>query len=185
MKNLFALALLLAAGSAFAHPGHDHGHGLESIQAGLLHPLTGIDHLLMLLGSGVLAALTGRTLTLPLATLVSLAVGALLGQVLGSLAGMEALILLSLVVAGAALLLQRGRGLLAALLPALALAHGWAHGVEADGTAFGIFAAGFLLVSSLLLAAGFGAGLWLRKLPAVQKVAGSALIASAAVMFAG
>ena len=43
---------------AFAHPGHDS----NPLQDGLLHPLTGLDHLLMLLGTGVLAALTGRSL---------------------------------------------------------------------------------------------------------------------------
>ncbi len=181
MKKTFALALLLAAGPAFAHSGH----GVESLQAGLLHPLTGLDHLLMLLGSGMLAALTGRKLALPLATVASLAGGALLGQSLGSLPGMEALILLSLLVAGAALLVQRSRGWLAAVLPALALAHGWAHGVEAGEGAFAGFAAGFLSVSSLLLAAGFGAGLTLRRLPLGQKLAGSALLGSAALLIAG
>lgn len=68
MKKTLAFALLLIAVPAFAHPGHDS----NPLQDGLLHPLTGLDHLLMLLGTGVLAALTGRTLALPLATLAFL-----------------------------------------------------------------------------------------------------------------
>jgi urease accessory protein len=55
MKKTFALFLLMLALPAFAHPGHDS----NPLQDGLLHPLTGLDHLLMLLGTGVLAALTG------------------------------------------------------------------------------------------------------------------------------
>lgn len=181
MKKTLAIALLLAATPAFAHTGH----GAESVQAGILHPLTGLDHLLMLLGSGILAALTGRSLALPLATIAALAFGALLGQSLGSLPGMEAMILLSLLVAGIAMLTQRARGWLAAILPVLALAHGWAHGVEAGEGTFAGFAAGFLLASSTLLAAGYAAGVQLRCIPALQKLAGTGLLASAAVLIAG
>lgn len=61
MKKTFAVFLLMLALPAFAHPGHDS----NPLQDGLLHPLTGLDHLLMLLGTGALAALTGRSLTLP------------------------------------------------------------------------------------------------------------------------
>ena len=178
MKKILPLAVLLAASPAFAHPGH----AVESLQAGLLHPLSGLDHLLMLLSSGMLAALTGRSLVLPLATLASLAGGALLGASLGSLPGMEVMILLSLLVAGAALLTQHARGWLAAILPTLALAHGWAHGIEAGSASLGGFASGFLLVSAGLLGAGYVAGLQLRRLPAVQKLAGSALVASTALL---
>jgi hypothetical protein len=42
---------------ALAHPGH----GADSFQAGFFHPLTGLDHLLMLTGAGVLG-LSGRKL---------------------------------------------------------------------------------------------------------------------------
>ena len=49
MKKTFALFLLMLALPAFAHPGHDS----NPLQDGLLHPLTGLDHLLMLLGTGL------------------------------------------------------------------------------------------------------------------------------------
>ncbi len=42
-----AIALMLLATPAFAHPGHME-HGFSS---GVLHPLTGLDHLMMLLSS--------------------------------------------------------------------------------------------------------------------------------------
>jgi urease accessory protein len=35
-----------------AHPGHDHAH--SGFMAGFIHPFTGLDHLVMALGFGVL-----------------------------------------------------------------------------------------------------------------------------------
>lgn len=37
---------------AMAHPGHDHVH--SGFMAGFIHPFTGLDHLIMALGFGVL-----------------------------------------------------------------------------------------------------------------------------------
>ena len=88
MKKTFALFLLMLALPAFAHPGHDS----NPLHDGLLHPLTGLDHLLMLLGTGVLAALTRRSLTLPLATLAAMFGGAVCGHLFGDVLGMETLI---------------------------------------------------------------------------------------------
>lgn len=181
MKNTFVLALLLVAVPAFAHPGHD----ANPLQDGLLHPLTGLDHLLMLLGTGILAALTRRSLALPLATLAAMFGGAFMGHLFGDVLGMESMILGSLVVAAAALLLPRRQVLLALAMPLFALFHGWAHGVEASPGAFWLFSAGFVAVSGVLLAAGFGVGCLLRRHSRLQQVAGGGLLASAALMFAG
>ena len=46
-----ALLLLLASGTALAHPGHDGG-----LAAGLAHPFTGLDHLLAMVAVGLWAA---------------------------------------------------------------------------------------------------------------------------------
>ncbi|PWB32380.1 urease accessory protein UreJ [Pseudomonas sp. SDI] len=181
MKKTFAFALLLIALPAFAHPGHDS----NPLQDGLLHPLTGLDHLLMLLGTGMLAALTGRSLALPLATLAAMFGGALLGHLFGDVLGMESMILGSLLVAAAALLLPQRQLLLALAMPLFALFHGWAHGVEASPGAFWLFSAGFVAVSGLLLAAGFGVGCLLRRHSRLQKIAGGSLLAGAAMVLAG
>jgi urease accessory protein len=53
-RSLLFLGLLLAAPLAHAHPGHVHAQGLI---AGFLHPLTGVDHILFMLGAGLLVAL--------------------------------------------------------------------------------------------------------------------------------
>ena len=72
MRKYLPLLLLAFSVPALAHPGH----GADSFQAGFLHPLTGLDHLLMLTGAGVLSALSGRKLLLPFATLGMMLVGA-------------------------------------------------------------------------------------------------------------
>ncbi|MBK5012215.1 HupE/UreJ family protein [Pseudomonas sp. S60] len=181
MKKTLPLLLLMLAVPAFAHPGHD----TNPLQDGLLHPLTGLDHLLMLLGTGVLAALTRRNLTLPLATLAAMFAGAVFGHLFGGVLGMETLIAGSLVVAGVALLLPGRQVLLAMAMPMFALFHGWAHGVEATPSAFWQFSAGFVLVSGLLLAGGFAVGCLLRRHTGLQKVFGGGLLASAAMVLAG
>jgi urease accessory protein len=181
MKKTFALVLLMVALPAFAHPGHDS----NPLQDGLLHPLTGLDHLLMLLGTGVLAALTGRSLTLPLATLAAMFGGAVCGHLFGDVVGMEQMILGSLLVAAAAMLVPSRQLLLSLIMPVFALFHGWAHGVEATPSAFWQFSAGFVTVSGLLLAAGFGVGCLLRRHAALQKAFGGGLLVGAALVLAG
>ncbi|MGE7991563.1 HupE/UreJ family protein [Pseudomonas sp. NPDC089554] len=181
MKKTLALVLLMVALPAFAHPGHDS----NPLQDGLLHPLTGLDHLLMLLGTGVLAALTRRNLSLPLATLGAMFGGAVLGHLFGGMVGLETLILASLVVAAVALLLPNRQLLLALAMPVFALFHGWAHGVEATPSAFWQFSAGFVTVSGLLLVAGFGVGCLLRRHAKLQKAFGGGLLAGAAYVLAG
>lgn len=181
MKKTVALFLLMLALPALAHPGHD----TNPLQDGLLHPLTGLDHLLMLLGTGVLAALTRRTLLLPLATLGAMFAGAVGGHLFGDVLGMETLIVASLVVAGVALLLPARQLLLALAMPVFALFHGWAHGVEATPSAFWQFSAGFVVVSGLLLASGYVAGCLLRRHAGLQKAFGGGLLAGAALVLAG
>lgn len=181
MKKTLALVLLLTALPAFAHPGHD----TYPLQDGLLHPLTGLDHLLMLLGTGVLAALTGRTLALPLLTLSAMLGGAVLGHLLGGVPGMESMIIGSLLVAAGALLLPSRQGLLALAMPLFALFHGWAHGVEASPGAFWVFSAGFVAVSAMLLWVGFVGGCLLRRHSRLQHLFGGGLLAGAALVLAG
>lgn len=69
------LSLVLAAAAlpALAHPGH--------IDDGFLHPLTGLDHILAMVGVGLWAALLAArkpsaTLLLPAAFVVMMAAGA-------------------------------------------------------------------------------------------------------------
>lgn len=151
--------------------------GPTASKAGFLHPLTGLDHLLMLTGAGVLSALSGRKLLLPLATLGMMLAGAVAGSLLGGFSGMEMLIIASLAVCGVMMFKTENRLLLA--VPALAMFHGWAHGVEMSGHSFWLFTSGFMLASATVLCASFAAGLLLRRHDGLRKTFGGGLIVSA------
>jgi urease accessory protein len=126
---LFSVALLPAL--AQAHPGHDATIGFAS---GVMHPLTGIDHLLALIAVGLLAArMGGRALpAIPAAFLCLLAAGIVLGFEGVRLDHVEPAIVVSvLVFATLAALPPRQLPVATAALAALfALFHGNAHGSE-------------------------------------------------------
>ena len=136
MRKFLPLLLLAFSVPALAHPGH----GADSFQAGFFHPLTGLDHLLMLTGAGVLSALSGRKLLLPFATLGMMLVGAVAGSLLGGFSGMEMLIIASLAVCGVMMFKTENRLLLA--VPALAMFHGWHTVWRCPATASGSSPAG-------------------------------------------
>ncbi|WP_247256498.1 HupE/UreJ family protein [Pseudomonas moorei] len=181
MKKTIALVLLLIAMPALAHPGHDG----SPLQDGLLHPLTGLDHLLMLIGTGMLAALSRRNLVLPAFTLTLMFCGALMGHFLGDLIGVQSMIFGSLLVISAALLMPQRQSLPAMTMPLFALFHGWAHGAEASPDAFWSFSLGFMLVSGVLLLAGFVAGELLAQHPRLQKAVGGGVLTSSAMLILG
>jgi urease accessory protein len=128
-------------------------------------------------GAGVLSALSGRKLLLPFATLGMMLVGAIAGSLLGGFSGMEMLIIASLAVCGVMMFKTENRLLLA--VPALAMFHGWAHGVEMSGHSFWLFTSGFMFASATVLCASFAAGLLLRRHDGLRKTFGGGLIVSA------
>ena len=158
---------------AMAHPGHYHPgekDEFDTLVAGLLHPFSGVDHLLIALTAGCLAAALGKRLGLAAAAafLVALAAGAGLGHGVGSGTGLEAAIACTLLAAGAGLLARRLPPS-APLIAALALAggiHGFAHGTEAPaGISLGMLAAGWVAGSAVLL----GLGAALRQVHVMQR----------------
>lgn len=179
-------ALTLATASAFAHPGHDAATAgaLASFAAGVLHPLTGADHLLAMAAVGVWSALaTGsrggfghgapskaELLRLPLAFVAMMLVGAALGLAGVTLPAVEPMIAVSLLVIG---LLVAARARLSALagmaiVGGFALFHGYAHGAELPATAAALpavlaYVGGFATATIALHGAGIGAGLFLRR----------------------
>lgn len=178
--RLAALAFLALALPAAAHPGHAAPGGLA---AGLLHPVSGIDHLLALVAVGLWSRQQRQGVVLAPTFLVMMALGA-------ASAGGVRLPALELSIAATVLLL----GALAACAPgwqrrvapqaaviivgSCAFVHGLAHGNELDGTASG---AGFLLASALVMLAGALPGERLRRwLGAAIGTAGACLVAVAA-----
>jgi len=157
MKRFSIPALFLAAAAlVVAHPAHAHeahavGGGLVN---GLLHPLTGLDHLVAMVAVGLWGAQLGRPLiyALPVAFPMMMAVGGLLGLADVPMPAVE------IGIAGSALLL--GVAVLLALrLPAVvavavvaifALFHGYAHGQELPHAASPIaYGAGFMISTVL------------------------------------
>jgi urease accessory protein len=133
-RSLTATTLLLAAllpEAVLAHPGHESGN---TLMAGFLHPLTGLDHVLVIAAVSAWAAqlhLQARMLVLA-AIAVAVPLGAMLPFVPANTGWLE--ISLALTVVGSGLLLAFGRQLpLAAsgiLAGGFALLHGLAHGLE-------------------------------------------------------
>lgn len=184
-SRLFITLILIAtcalSTGARAHIGTDVGADAEiSLFDGLLHPLTGLDHLAAMLAVGFWSALTARRLwTTPLAFAAMLLVGALLGLAGLELPAVEPMIATSLLVLGllVALRARIPAVLAAALVGVFAVFHGVAHGTELAGAAQ-IWAplAGMLITTVSLHIAGLGLGLALRKRnPWGSRIAGAAV----------
>lgn len=151
-----AAAALLAPPAAFAHTGVGSTAGFA---AGFVHPFSGLDHLLAMVGIGLLAARAGGRMLwrAPAVFLAFLLLGAALAFAGVPVPGVEAGIALSLPVFAAALLLPKG--VLPSFTPLLvavfALFHGHAHGSEVPAAASGIaYAFGFTAASALLHVSG-------------------------------
>ena len=182
-----AAALAAAAGVAQAH----EGHGAHGLAAGLAHPFAGADHLLAMIAVGVWSAAAlpaAQRLAGPAFFLIALLAGAFIGVQTGAGGFVEAGVALSVAALGVLLL---GRGRLPAsagfaLVAAAGALHGVAHGAEwAAGTSFAAYAAGFVLGSALLHAAGLAAGSWLARVPAwVWRVQAAGVGAAGLFMFA-
>ena len=127
----------LAMGLLSALPAGAHGGAASSTAAGALHPLMGLDHLLLLVGVGLSAARFGPQLLL--LALGGGVLGSLLGSIGGQLPAAETLAALAVSGVGGTLVLSlRGGRALPLLTPVLVAAvaiHGLLHGQESSGTA--------------------------------------------------
>jgi urease accessory protein len=163
-----AVGMMLISGAAMAHPGHHDATG-NMLLTGLLHPLTGTDHLLAMLAVGLWAATGGMSrraaLGTPLSFLVLLFLGAMAGMAIADIPAIEPMIIASLFVLGLLLASRVTTPPWAGpvLVGAFALFHGIAHGAELvpGGSAAG-YVAGFMFSTLTLLLTGFGVGWLLR-----------------------
>ena len=186
-KGLFAAALLVATGSVFAHPGHEHA---SSFMSGFSHPMGGLDHLLAMVAIGLWAAsIGGRALwAIPVAFVMTMILGGGLAVAGMTVPFVEQGILLSVIVLGALVLFAKRLPTLvcAAIAGGFALFHGAAHGMEMPLTANGLqYALGFALATAGLHAVGLGFGQVMAKIgtPLVTRISGS-LIATAGLVLA-
>jgi urease accessory protein len=179
--KLTATGLLVLAGSAQAHTGHD----ASSLASGLFHPL-GLDHMLAMLAVGLWSVRVlpaQRAWQGPALFMLALVAGAVMGMLGLQFALLEQLIALSVVLFGAMLMMSvhkvpamLGLGVVAVS----ALAHGMAHGAEAPASGFATYALGFLVTTAVFHFGGVAAGLGLQKFMA--RKAGAAVVTLGSVL---
>jgi urease accessory protein len=157
-----AVLILAATAPAFAHVDPT-AHG--SFASGLSHPLSGLDHIVVMVAVGLWAAtIGGRAVwAVPGAFVAMMAAGYLLLLAGIALPLVEPVILASVVALGlliaAAVRVPVVLG--ATFVGLFALFHGYAHGGELGAASALPFGIGFALATGLLHAAGIALGLLL------------------------
>ena len=184
--------LVLAATPAYAHIGIGDTHGFAN---GFVHPMGGIDHVLVMVAVGLFSAqLGGRALwAVPLSFVLMMAAGGVLGMAGVGLPLVEIAIALSVVVLGVSVAAQVHLPTVAAmaLVGFFALFHGEVHGAEMPETAAGLaYGTGFVLATAALHAAGTGLGLVIGKTGdafgnRVLRAVGSAMALAGVAILAG
>ncbi|MEC7119830.1 MAG: HupE/UreJ family protein [Pseudomonadota bacterium] len=183
MKLMLLLLAGLTSNAVFAHAGHEH-HS-SAFVSGLLHPLSGLDHLLLALGLGLLLVRSAQFARgLPSVTVLGV-IGLALSLLLGFGLGVQHLLPVSLTEYGivasllalAIALWVKQRFVALAGLSLLGLFHGVAHGLEVPvGQSAGLFLAG-MLVSMLGL---YAVGVLIGK--AVQRWANNGSVIAARLL---
>ncbi|TWG86747.1 urease accessory protein [Cupriavidus gilardii J11] len=200
LRLLSMLPVAALSLGAYAHPGHDVETVSASLWSGLLHPLTGMDHLLAMVAVGVWSALAvagsastplsrerergrgrGDALRLPLTFVILMLIGAALGLSGITLPAVEPMIAASLLVVGLLVALRARLPMMAgmALVGGFAVFHGYAHGAELPATAQALpaviaYVGGFAAATMALHLAGIAAGSALRRhAPWLARAAGA------------
>lgn len=155
--KLMTLALVMSAPTwAQAHSGHE-ATTFSGLLDGLVHPFTGLDHLAAMLAVGMWSAIAVRPVWMaPLAFVVMLTLGAVLGLAGVQVPAVEPMIAASLLVIG--LLMARRQDMswtaAAVLAGVFAVFHGAAHGSELSAAQAWPALAGMVTGSALLHAGG-------------------------------
>jgi urease accessory protein len=157
-----AAAAWLTAAAVFAALVLCEGPQLTSFVGGLTHPLSGLDHILVMAAVGVWSVLAGgRALWIwPLAFVATMLAGFVAATAGFHLPGVAAVIPASIIVLGlvVALAVKAPVWVGAAVVGLFAFFHGHAHGTEATAVSHGAYAAGFVVATAGLHAAGIGLG---------------------------
>jgi urease accessory protein len=187
-STLAAILLLAAAIPAEAHVGAGTP---SSFAAGFAHPLSGLDHMAVMVAVGLWAAMKGGKAlwAWPLAFVGVMLAGGVLGLLQVPVPFVEPGILASVVALGllVALAIDLPVSAGVAIIGLFALFHGHAHGTEVPENAGGVdYMAGFAIATTLLHGAGIAAGLGLgSRFRGLARAAGAACAAIGAGLALG
>jgi urease accessory protein len=161
MLLVLVLVLALLAPPVWAHEPAGQAAGFVS---GLLHPVSGLDHVLAMVAVGLWGAQLGAPAIwlLPLTFPLMMAVGGFLGLLGVPLPGVEVGIAASAIVLGAVVAAESRPplSLVAVLVAFFALFHGHAHGTELPAGQSGfLYSIGFVVATGCLHAGGIAIGL--------------------------
>lgn len=178
--------VLLLPGIAAAHPAHDFAmSGID----GVLHPFTGIDHVLAMIAAGLWASHLGKrsAITVPIAFAFTMLIGAALSVLGLKLPAVEPMIALSVVMLGVVIAarVRINESLGAALVATFAVFHGYAHANETSALQLP-FVVGFSVATMSLNVVGvwIGARLLPRESNAAR-ITGSLIGAGGAMLLLG
>ncbi len=171
---------------AHVEPGRADGQ-LNGLLAGLLHPVSGVDHVLAMVAVGLWGAQLGAPAIwlLPLTFPLVMAFGGALGLMGMPLPGAEIGIALSACVLGLAIVTAWRPALWAAagIVGFFAIFHGHAHGTELPAGADALtYSLGFVAATGALHACGIGVGVIQRWRPGqvVLRATGAGVAAAGA-----
>jgi urease accessory protein len=185
----FFLAMIFIPSSALAHITEDTSGGLIS---GMMHPISGMDHVVAMVAVGLWGAQLGMPAIwlLPVVFPLVMAMGGVLGLIGIPLPAVELGIALSAIVLGLMVALaQRPPLAVSAILVGIfAIFHGYAHGAELPASAGPLaFSVGFVFATGCLHATGILIGLIIKwPLGAkIIRVGGGAIAATGVYFLAG
>ncbi len=158
LRAISLIVLMLGVASpAMAHPGDG--------VSGFMHPFTGYDHLLAMIGAGMWAALLAvrrptAAFLVPAAFMAMMAAGAAAGFAGIKVPLAEAGVLASVFMLGGLVMAAVRVPVATAMVVVgwFAILHGYAHSLEATGDDPGRYILGFLAATALLHAVGLGLG---------------------------
>jgi urease accessory protein len=163
--DIAAAALGLAVLLALAQPAlaHEQGGVAGGLASGLMHPLTGLDHMIAMVAVGIWGAQLGQPAIwlLPVTFPLVMASGGVAGVLRVPLPMPETAIALSALVLGAAVAVRARVPFAAAVavVGVFAIFHGHAHGVELPRAANPLaYGAGFVVATGLLHLSGIAIG---------------------------
>ncbi|SCB58383.1 urease accessory protein [Rhizobium aethiopicum] len=189
-SGLLALAAAALPAVAYAHTGIGQTSGFMH---GFSHPVSGLDHILAMVMVGVFASQLGGRAAWPVPTtfILVMALGGGLGMAGVNVPFVEIGIALSVIILGAivALGVKAPTAVAMGVVGLFAIFHGHAHGMEMPEDAGGAaYAAGFMMATAFLHAAGLGLGFLIARIGerqgsfAVRTAGGVAAVAGVGIL---